>query len=493
MAGGKNYCIMNVDKQRRSAVYGLQIEANREQDDGREFPDSDIDQSRTNENIFLRKTESWNKEITDQIHQAGLKERKDSVVMITGVYTASPEWFDSHTEQEALDYFNDCLKYHDETYGKAFNAVIHMDEQTPHMQVASVPIIEDEKGAHLSAKLIMGDRQDYRLRQDSFYEIVGKAHDMERGERRDPHDRKAHMTKREYQKATLEEEIENLEERSRDSFIECRQMETKKAEMQAVNDNLQGENEYLQNTNNALEMQIDQNRLQLQENEKLREKRKAEIKELAKEKENTKQELESARKSAEKEKGVLRTAQEREKAKLGELQAQNKVLSQKLAEDTEKQIKKSKKLFSRGEYIYVRADEYKEAIMDARNMRSFRDEGISDSRSAAKERAQLEFERKQLEAEKKAIKPRLEKIKDRENYLDARERSLDQEVEKKAQKKFDAFLNTQKNPEDSYSQRMANFLHNKHPQVFNAFKEVNDQIVKNLQKSWDNDRDNRSR
>lgn len=203
------FCIMNVDKQKRAATYGLQIEANRAEGDNakRDFDRSDIDWTRTRDNIFLRKEANWGKHITKRIKEVGVKEKKDSVVMITGVYTASPEWFETHTKEEALAYFKDCLAYHDKTYGHAFNAVIHMDETTPHMQVASVPLIEDEKGWHLSAKIIMGGRDDYRRRQDEFYEQVGKAHDMERGERRDPAEKKLHTTKREWQAAEVERRI----------------------------------------------------------------------------------------------------------------------------------------------------------------------------------------------------------------------------------------------------------------------------------------------
>lgn len=43
------------------------------------------------------------------------------------------------------------------------NTVIHLDETTPQMQVASVPITKDLDGkAHLSAKLIMGNKKDYK-------------------------------------------------------------------------------------------------------------------------------------------------------------------------------------------------------------------------------------------------------------------------------------------------------------------------------------------
>lgn len=208
------YCIMNVDKQKRSAIYGLQVEANRQQDDGREFDNSDIDSSRTLENIFLRKCDSWNAEITQQIKAAGVRERKDSVVGITGVYTASAEWFDTHSRNEWLQYFKDCLAFHDKAYGHCINAVIHLDEGTPHMQCISVPLIEDECGWHLSAKMVMGGRSDYQKRQDEFFEQVGEPHGMDRGIRRDAAEVKRHTTKREWQMATQEQELQQIRDQT---------------------------------------------------------------------------------------------------------------------------------------------------------------------------------------------------------------------------------------------------------------------------------------
>lgn len=207
------YCVMNVDKQGRAAIYGLQIEANREPEDDREFDRSDIDKSKTGENIFLRRTERWNEEITRQIKEAGVKERKDSVVAITGVYTASPEWFKSHSKDEWLEYFKNCLDFHDREYGRAFNAVIHLDETTPHMQVISVPIIADEKGIHLSAKIIMGNRDKYRRRQDLFYEQVGKKYGLERGEIGDPSIAKKHQDTMKHRSKELAAQISEQEKR----------------------------------------------------------------------------------------------------------------------------------------------------------------------------------------------------------------------------------------------------------------------------------------
>lgn len=58
------YGIMRIEKRTRPAVYGLQIEANRQEADQykRDFFDSDIDWTRTKNNIFIKKTENWNKQ-----------------------------------------------------------------------------------------------------------------------------------------------------------------------------------------------------------------------------------------------------------------------------------------------------------------------------------------------------------------------------------------------------------------------------------------------
>ena len=209
------YCgIMRVEKCRRSDVYGLQIESNRTLEEhlqGRDFAKSDIDWDKTSDNIFLLKEDNWNKYITKYLKDNNLKERKDSIVMLDGIYTASPEFFEKVSRDEMIQYFKDCLRYHEENYGYTFNAVIHLDEATPHLTVKSIPIIEDEKRKHLSAKIIMGSRNDYRLRQNQFYNQVSSKYGLERGQVLEPEEIKKHLTVQEYKEAKLEKNILELE------------------------------------------------------------------------------------------------------------------------------------------------------------------------------------------------------------------------------------------------------------------------------------------
>lgn len=214
------YGIMRVEKRGRADVYGIQLEANRtveQHEKGLEFDKSDIDWGKTDDNIFLVQTEQWNREITKAIKrietETEKKTRKDAVVLLDGLFTASPEFFEGKTTQEIKKYFEDCLDFYVKEYcqgdeTRVLNAVIHLDETTPHMQVASIPVYTSESGNRLNAKIIMGNKTDYRKRQDRFFEAVSEKYGLERGEPASAINDKVHTTKREWQAATQEETIE---------------------------------------------------------------------------------------------------------------------------------------------------------------------------------------------------------------------------------------------------------------------------------------------
>ena len=214
------YGIMRVEKRGRADVYGIQLEANRtveQHEKGLDFDKSDIDWNKTRDNIFLIQTEKWNKEITKVTKQieseTGKKTRKDAVVLLDGLFTASPEFFEGKTTQEIKKYFEDCLDFYVKEYcqgdeTRVLNAVIHLDETTPHMQVASIPVYTSESGNRLNAKIIMGNKTDYRKRQDRFFDAVSCKYGLERGEPASAVNDKVHTTKREWQAATQEETIE---------------------------------------------------------------------------------------------------------------------------------------------------------------------------------------------------------------------------------------------------------------------------------------------
>lgn len=75
------------------------------------------------------------------ISKNGIKPRKNSVLCIETILTASPEFFEMYPEkyQEWLD---SSVKYLEKTFGKEniISIVVHLDEETPHIHALTVPI-----------------------------------------------------------------------------------------------------------------------------------------------------------------------------------------------------------------------------------------------------------------------------------------------------------------------------------------------------------------
>ena len=215
------YGIMRTEKRQRQDVYGIQLEANRTTKDhlnGREFHGSDINWSLTEQNYpLIPINNNWNKTITQTLEEHGIKPRKNSVVLLDTIYTASSEFFDGKTKEEVIEYFKACLEFHEKTYGKhTINAVIHFDEiganeslenedgtlrpANYHLHIASIPLHQKKDGSFsLSASDIMGGRSEYRRKQDDFYAEVSSLWGLERGEVKDYAETRKHLNKLDYE------------------------------------------------------------------------------------------------------------------------------------------------------------------------------------------------------------------------------------------------------------------------------------------------------
>ena len=145
---------MRVEKRGRGAVYGVQLENNRNvtdhTKDGREFKNSKINWALTDNNINLVYAQNWNQEITKRISNYNARERKNSIVMLDAVYTASPEFFLDKSAQDIKKFFKDCLDFHVAEFchgdkNLVLNAIIHVDESTPHLHIDFVPFTTGSK------------------------------------------------------------------------------------------------------------------------------------------------------------------------------------------------------------------------------------------------------------------------------------------------------------------------------------------------------------
>jgi hypothetical protein len=99
------------------------------------------------------------------------KRRKDAVLTVEYVMTASPEWWTKASKDEQADFFNQAHQWLVKKYGadRIITATIHRDEKTPHLSAFVVPLTQDGR---LSAKDFIGNRTQMTADQTSFAKAV---------------------------------------------------------------------------------------------------------------------------------------------------------------------------------------------------------------------------------------------------------------------------------------------------------------------------------
>ena len=108
----------------------------------------------------------------ERTEKAGCRLRKDSVMMIETLITASPELFREMSREEMMDFMKRAYTFVAERVGEdnIVSAVIHLDEKTPHMHLCFVPLTKDHR---LCAKEILGNRTHLsKYWQDGFFEYM---------------------------------------------------------------------------------------------------------------------------------------------------------------------------------------------------------------------------------------------------------------------------------------------------------------------------------
>lgn len=185
------FCVMNIQKRKRTDISGIQKEATRTATEynNRVQPGMDIF------NVNLIQSNNWMQDIQAEIDQAGAKTRSNSVVALDAIYTASGNFFKDKSTEECNQFFRDCLQFHQRRFGHVVSALIHYDETTPHLHILSVPLTQDGR---LSAREIVGNRANLSRMQTEFFEQVGKEYGLERGVQMDGQEKKRRITAQEH-------------------------------------------------------------------------------------------------------------------------------------------------------------------------------------------------------------------------------------------------------------------------------------------------------
>ena len=200
------------------------------------YSNKDIDLSRTSENYHLKriKTETYQQEFerirTRQELKGNLRlhGEKQSTVLCEFVITSDKDFFDRLGTDRTKRFFQDAYDFVTAKAGGEqyiLSAVVHMDEATPHMHVAFIPVIDgkDRKGSpckRINCSEFWKGRDSYSRLQDEYYDfITSRGYDLERGEKGSTAE---HLSVAEYKLKKTEKrltamteqiaEIENIEE-----------------------------------------------------------------------------------------------------------------------------------------------------------------------------------------------------------------------------------------------------------------------------------------
>lgn len=163
----------------------------------RETPNADAARTPENEHHGAKSTDEAMGKLRELLPA---KRRKDAVLVVEYLLTASPEWWKHASQAQQADFFTRSKEWLAEKYGadRIIVATVHRDETSPHLSAFVVPLTQDGR---LSAKEFIGDRQKMRGDQTSYAQRVANL-GLERGIEGS---RARHQTVRSYY-AALEQE-----------------------------------------------------------------------------------------------------------------------------------------------------------------------------------------------------------------------------------------------------------------------------------------------
>ncbi|EBZ1846973.1 plasmid recombination enzyme [Salmonella enterica subsp. enterica serovar Kedougou] len=134
----------------------------------RDTPNADAERTAENDHRAAQSTDEAMGKLRELLPE---KRRKDAVLAVEYVMTASPEWWTQATSEQQADFFDQAHKWLADKYGadRIVTATIHRDETSPHLSAFVVPLTADGR---LSAKDYIGNRQKMTADQTNFARAV---------------------------------------------------------------------------------------------------------------------------------------------------------------------------------------------------------------------------------------------------------------------------------------------------------------------------------
>ena len=214
-----SYAIIRNEKLTRAQAIGAYKHNERKT---KNHSNKNIDSSKTELNYYLKKNElSYIKEFDKTKEKYDLKGqiRSNSNIMCEMVFTSDQNFFDKIGYEESKRYFEESYKFICEYKNlgeqNIISAVIHMDEDTPHMHLLFIPVIHTtDKHGNKIDKVCCRDfwkgKNSYRDLQNSYFtHISEKGFKLERGELVEVTNRE-HYSVQEYKRITNFENTKEL-------------------------------------------------------------------------------------------------------------------------------------------------------------------------------------------------------------------------------------------------------------------------------------------
>lgn len=180
-----SFAILRTSKVTASKVGGVNAHNTREM----EVPNADPKES--DFNYQLAGTKSLKNDIENRLEEAGIhKTRKNAVLGIEHMMTASPEYFSNDGDNRKFyEFENECMNWLKDRYGEEniINVHAHFDEHTPHLHAIVTPIVEKDvkwkngtesgikRENRLSARDYINGSKAMSEMQDSFAQHMKKS------------------------------------------------------------------------------------------------------------------------------------------------------------------------------------------------------------------------------------------------------------------------------------------------------------------------------
>ena len=214
-----SYAIIRNEKLTRAKAMGAYKHNERKT---KNHSNKNIDSSKTELNYYLKKNElSYIKEFDRIKENYDLKGqiRSNSNIMCEMVFTSDQKFFDEIGYEESKRYFKESYdficKYKNLGKQNIISAVVHMDEDTPHMHLLFIPVVHttDNQGNKID-KVCCRDfwrgKNSYRDLQNAYFKHISeKGFKLERGELVEVTNRE-HYSVQEYKKITNFENTKEL-------------------------------------------------------------------------------------------------------------------------------------------------------------------------------------------------------------------------------------------------------------------------------------------